>query len=134
MADKINIGLIGAGMFGGDVHARTYADLQRSGISAQLARLGLDQWARELAPIRFELVAIATRTEDSGRRTALWPWTCTSGTIPTTGESGMPSKSRSANRSMGWHIWKSHWKFRRAHSSGPSGATHSVMSALIGWT
>jgi predicted dehydrogenase len=68
MADIIRIGLIGAGMFGGDVHARTYGDLQRSGISSQLARLGLDAWARELAPIRFELVAIATRTEDSAKR------------------------------------------------------------------
>jgi predicted dehydrogenase len=63
----IRIGLVGAGMFGGDVHARAYADLQRCGISPQLGRLGLDHWARELASIRFELVAVATRSEKSAR-------------------------------------------------------------------
>jgi len=28
---RIKIGLIGSGMFGGDVHLRAYADLQRAG-------------------------------------------------------------------------------------------------------
>src|SRR5437764_2762143 len=68
MESTIKIALIGAGMFGGDVHARAYADLQRSGISPQLGRVGLDQWARDFAPIQFELVAIATRTEKSATR------------------------------------------------------------------
>jgi predicted dehydrogenase len=65
---KIKIALIGAGMFGGDVHMRAYADLQLSGISPQLGRVGLDRWARDFAPIRFELAAIATRTDKSARR------------------------------------------------------------------
>src|SRR3954449_11363147 len=69
MDGKIKIALIGAGMFGGDVHARAYADLQRAGISPQLGRVGLDHWARDLAPIKFELAAVATRTEASARRT-----------------------------------------------------------------
>ncbi len=64
----IKIALAGAGMFGGDVHARAYADLQRAGISPQLGRVGLDHWARDFAPLRFELVAVATRTEASARR------------------------------------------------------------------
>jgi predicted dehydrogenase len=55
-------------MFGGDVHARAYADLQRSGIGPQLGRVGLDLWARDLAPIEIELTAIATRTGKSARR------------------------------------------------------------------
>lgn len=62
------IALVGAGMFGGDVHARAYADLQRAGISPQLGRVGLDQWAREMSAIKFELVAVATRSEKSARR------------------------------------------------------------------
>ena len=49
MARKITIALIGAGMFGGDVHARAYADLQRCGISGNLGRVGLDRWARDVA-------------------------------------------------------------------------------------
>jgi len=65
MEGKMKVALIGAGMFGGDVHARAYADLQKSGISGLLARVGLDRWARDLAPIEFELVAIATRSEAS---------------------------------------------------------------------
>jgi predicted dehydrogenase len=67
MAGTIKIALVGAGMFGGDVHARAYADLQRAGISSQLGRVGLDAWAREMAAIKFELVAVATRTEKSAR-------------------------------------------------------------------
>ena len=68
MDATIKIALVGTGMFGGDVHARAYADLQRVGISPQLGRVGLDGWARELGPIRFQLVALAARTEKSVRR------------------------------------------------------------------
>jgi predicted dehydrogenase len=68
MDSTIKIALVGTGMFGGDVHARAYADLQRAGISPHLARLGMDQWAREWAPIKFQLVAVAARTEKSARR------------------------------------------------------------------
>jgi predicted dehydrogenase len=70
MDGKVKLALAGAGMFGGDVHLRAYADLQRSGISPQLGRVGLDQWSRDLAPVQFELVAIAARTENSARRSA----------------------------------------------------------------
>jgi predicted dehydrogenase len=68
MDGTIRIALVGAGMFGGDVHARAYADLQRAGISPQLGRVGLDHWARDLAPVKFQLVAVAARTEKSARR------------------------------------------------------------------
>jgi predicted dehydrogenase len=68
MDATIKIALVGTGMFGGDVHARAYADLQRGGISPQLGRVGLDGWARELAPIKFQLVAVAARTPKSARR------------------------------------------------------------------
>jgi len=65
---RIKIGLIGAGMFGGDVHLRTYADLQRGGIAPWLGRIGMDELARELSDVRFELVGVATRTEASAKR------------------------------------------------------------------
>src|SRR5436853_2002788 len=68
MEPTLKIALVGAGMFGGDVHLRAYADLQRVGISPQLGRVGLDHWARDFAPIKFELVAVATRTEKSAKR------------------------------------------------------------------
>ena len=70
MSQTIKIALAGAGMFGGDVHARAYADLQRFGISGQLARVGLDQWNRDFAPIEFSLVAVATRSEASAKKAA----------------------------------------------------------------
>jgi predicted dehydrogenase len=68
MEGKIKLALIGAGMFGGDVHLRAYADLQRSGLAPQLARVGLDLWARDLAPVSFELAAVAARSESSANR------------------------------------------------------------------
>ena len=68
MDGTIKIALVGAGMFGGDVHLRAYADLQRAGLSPQLGRVGLDHWARDLAPIKFQLVAVATRSQKSARR------------------------------------------------------------------
>ena len=70
MPSEIKIALVGAGMFGGDVHLRAYADLQRFGIAGQLARVGLDEWTRELAPVRFNLVAVATRSAASAESSA----------------------------------------------------------------
>ena len=57
-------------MFGGDVHLRAYADLQRAGLSPNLGRCGLDQWTRDLAGIEFDLVAVATRSEASAQKSA----------------------------------------------------------------
>ena len=70
MERTLKIGLVGAGMFGGDVHLRAYADLHRAGISPQLGRVGLDNWARDFAEIKFELTAVATRTAKSARISA----------------------------------------------------------------
>lgn len=71
MADrKMKVALIGAGMFGGDVHLRAFADVQRSGLSGFLARVGMDEFSRPVADIEFELVAVATRSEKSALRSA----------------------------------------------------------------
>ncbi len=72
MADtkKITIALVGAGMFGGDVHLRAYADLQRAGLSPNLGRCGLDKWTRDLAGVEFDLVAVATRSKASAQKSA----------------------------------------------------------------
>jgi predicted dehydrogenase len=71
MADRtMKIALVGAGMFGGDVHLRAFADLQRSGLAPFLGRLGLDAYARPLAGTEFELAAVATRSEASAARAA----------------------------------------------------------------
>ena len=77
MEGIIKIALIGAGMFGADVHLRAYADLQRSGLAPQLGRIGLDHWARDLAPVSFELAAVAARSESSANRAcdAFQQWT-----------------------------------------------------------
>lgn len=66
----LKIALVGAGMFGGDVHLRAYADLQRFGIAGQLARVGLDKYSRSLAPLKIDLVAVATRSEKSAQKSA----------------------------------------------------------------
>jgi predicted dehydrogenase len=68
MQGTIKIALVGAGMFGGDVHARCYADLQKFGIAGMLGRVGLDKWTRDFANVKFELVAVATRSEKSAQR------------------------------------------------------------------
>src|SRR5687768_17181689 len=68
MQGTLKIALVGAGMFGGDVHARCYADLQKHGIAGMLGRVGLDKWTRDFADVKFELVAVATRSEKSAQR------------------------------------------------------------------
>src|ERR1700733_9329559 len=77
MEGTIKLALIGAGMFGADVHLRAYADLQRCGLTPQLGRIGLDDWARDLAPVSFELAAVAARSEVSAHRAcdAFQKWT-----------------------------------------------------------
>jgi predicted dehydrogenase len=63
MARTLKIGLVGAGMFGGDVHLRTYSQLQQHGLAPYLGRLGLEAMARPLADVDVQFVALATRTE-----------------------------------------------------------------------
>ncbi len=65
---RIQVALIGAGMFGGDVHARAYADAQKHGIAGTLGRVGLDRWTRDFADVQFDLVAVATRSEASAQK------------------------------------------------------------------
>lgn len=67
---RVNVALVGAGMFGGEIHAKTYAQLQLTGISPHLGRIGFGRWARDFADIEFRLVAIATRTEASAKSAA----------------------------------------------------------------
>lgn len=63
----LKIGLVGAGMFGGDVHLPVYAQLQRNGLSPWLGRIGLDDLARMVADVSIEFAGLATRTEESAR-------------------------------------------------------------------
>ena len=62
MDKTLKIALVGAGMFGGDVHLRSYCQLERSGLAPWLGRLGLDPMARKLGDITIEFVALGTRT------------------------------------------------------------------------
>ena len=48
MERTIKIALVGAGMFGGDVHLRAYADLQRFGIAGQLGDLTISVIKRDI--------------------------------------------------------------------------------------
>ena len=68
MSRILKIGLVGAGMFGGDVHLRTYCQLQQNGILPWLGRLGLDNMARALGDIEVDFVALATNTPGSCAR------------------------------------------------------------------
>ena len=68
MARKLKVALVGAGMFGGDVHMRTYLQAHRNGLLPWLGRLGLDDKARELGDIEVEFVALATNTPTSCER------------------------------------------------------------------
>lgn len=67
MERQIKIGLVGAGMFGGDVHLRTYCQLEKYGLAPWLGRLGLDNMARKLGDIDVQFVGLATRTEKTAK-------------------------------------------------------------------
>lgn len=67
MEKTIRIALVGAGMFGGDVHLRAYCQLERSGLAPWLGRLGLDAMARRLGDVQVRFVALGTRTEATAK-------------------------------------------------------------------
>lgn len=64
----IRAALLGYGMFGADVVVGTLWDLVRNGLSPYLDRVGLDDYAAQYRDVRFELVAVGTRSESSARR------------------------------------------------------------------
>jgi len=66
MSRKLKIALVGAGMFGSEVHMPTYCQLTQYGLTPWLGRLGLDNMARVLGDIDIEFVALATHTKASG--------------------------------------------------------------------
>ena len=66
--DRILIAQVGYGMFGSDVVAGTMWDLQRTGISPHLDRIGLDDYAADYWDCKFAMVAVGTRSEKSARR------------------------------------------------------------------
>lgn len=66
--ETLHLALVGGGMFGSDVVLRTIEDLERCGLAPYLGGLGLDHRARTVAPLRFELQAIGTRTSQSAER------------------------------------------------------------------
>ncbi len=66
MTRRLTIGQVGAGMFGGDVHLRTFSQLQAHGLAPWLGRLGLDDKVRALGAIDVRFVALATHTRASG--------------------------------------------------------------------
>ena len=68
MKKTMKIAQIGAGMFGGDIHVRTYADLMRAGISGKLGRVGLDEYTRDLADIEWEVVALGEASDTAAER------------------------------------------------------------------
>ncbi len=66
----IKIGQVGYGMFGADVVAGTMWDLQRNGIAPYLGRVGLDDYASPYHDLKFEMIAIGTRSQASAERAA----------------------------------------------------------------
>ncbi|MBP7936577.1 MAG: Gfo/Idh/MocA family oxidoreductase [Phycisphaerae bacterium] len=66
----IRVALVGGGMFGKDVVLRCLSDVQRCGIGPYLGTAGLDHRARDLAGVRYEVVAVGTRTAHSGEALA----------------------------------------------------------------
>ena len=62
MGRTLKVGLVGAGMFGGDVHMRTFCQLEQNGLLPWLGRLGLDTMARALGDVDVRFVGLATRS------------------------------------------------------------------------
>ncbi|GMW00180.1 MAG: hypothetical protein AMXMBFR84_13180 [Candidatus Hydrogenedentota bacterium] len=67
MTRVLTVGLVGAGMFGGDVHMRTFCQLHLNGLTPWLGRLGLDTLARPLGDVEIRFIALATRSEQTGQ-------------------------------------------------------------------
>ena len=68
-------------MFGADVVVGSLWDLHRNGIAPYLDRIGLDDFSRAYQDVRFELVAVGTRSEASARRAEREMAAATGGTV-----------------------------------------------------
>ncbi len=77
----IRAALLGYGMFGADVVVGSLWDLHRNGIAPYLDRIGLDDFSRTYQDVRFELVAVGTRSEASARRAEREMAAATGGTV-----------------------------------------------------
>lgn len=77
----IRAALLGYGMFGADVVVGSLWDLHRNGIAPYLDRVGLDDFSRAYQDVRFELVAVGTRSEASARRAEREMAAATGGTV-----------------------------------------------------
>ena len=77
----IRAALLGYGMFGADVVVGSLWDLHRNGIAPYLDRIGLDDFSRAYQDVRFELVAVGTRSEASARRAEREMAAATGGTV-----------------------------------------------------
>lgn len=67
MSKTLKIGLVGAGMFGSEVHLPTYAQLSKYGLLPWLGRVGLDNLAPKLGDLEVKLLALATRSETTAQ-------------------------------------------------------------------
>ncbi len=70
----LHLAVVGGGMFFAEVIGPTLLDLERYGISPYLGSLGQGRFARDLAPVRLELVAVGTHSPASGTAARIVDW------------------------------------------------------------
>ena len=70
MDRTVRIAQVGFGMFGSHEVARSVESIARDGVAPFLGRIGYACLARELADIKFEVVAVGTRSESSAQKAA----------------------------------------------------------------
>ncbi|MDP6447705.1 MAG: Gfo/Idh/MocA family oxidoreductase, partial [Pirellulaceae bacterium] len=71
---KINVAIIGGGMFFDDIIGQSFKDFMRGGIAGALTSIGMSHLAADVADVSIDVSAIGTRSERSGTAGRIVDW------------------------------------------------------------
>ena len=71
---KIRVAVVGGGMFFDDIIGQSFLDFMRGGIAPGLSSIGMSHFARDVANVQVELVAVGTHSQKSGTAGKIAEW------------------------------------------------------------
>ena len=74
MTRKLDVAVVGGGMFFEDIIGQTLKDFARGGFTSALTSIAMSHWAPEVADIQINFVAVGTRSRERGTAEQIRRW------------------------------------------------------------